>query len=94
MVDIQSLPEAVPTGETDQIMNPDCEETVWFHMSVGDNEFRMGLGNMLECLMFAEDCGFIPNLPWDWWSKLPESYGLSDLRLSLEEQKGNKDEKI
>ena len=38
------------------------------------NKFTIGLGDILECLRFAEKEGEVPKLPVEWWGKIWSMY--------------------
>ncbi|QCZ44822.1 hypothetical protein [Levilactobacillus brevis] len=48
----------------------DCEEELLFLMCDQEHEFSLGLSVVLNCLSIAEEEGFVPQLPNDWWGQL------------------------
>lgn len=65
---------AVPTGDVAKDMDVDREEYLFFLLKNETSEFTIGLGDILECLKFAEEQGEVPKLPQEWWWKLSEVY--------------------
>ena len=63
---------AVPTGDVVKDMDVDREEYLFFLLKNETNEFTIGLGDILECLKFAEEQGEVPELPQEWWWKMSE----------------------
>ena len=57
---------AVPTGDVVKDMDVDREEYLFFLLKNETSEFTIGLGDILECLKFAEE--------QEWWWKLSEVY--------------------
>ena len=51
---------ATPTGDVYKDMDVDKEEYLFFLLKNGLNEFTIGLGDILECLKFAEEQGEVP----------------------------------
>lgn len=49
------------------------EDFLFFLLKNGTNKFTIGLGNILECLKFAENRGD-SELPQEWWWKMSEVY--------------------
>ena len=39
-----------------------------------ENTFTMGLGDLLDCLRFAEKEGEVPKLPAEWWGRIWSMY--------------------
>jgi len=54
---------AVPTGDVVKDMDVNREEYLFFLLKNKTNEFTIGLGDILECLKFAEEQGEVPELP-------------------------------
>ena len=50
------------------------EDFLFFLLKNGTNKFTIGLGNILECLKFAEEQGEVPELPQEWWWRISEVY--------------------
>lgn len=65
---------AVPTGDVVKDTDVDREEYLFFLLKNETSEFTIGLGDILECLKFAEEQGEIPELPQEWWWKMSEVY--------------------
>lgn len=43
------------------------DEKIYFLLRSEKNKFTIGLGDILECLRFAEKEGEVPKLPVEWW---------------------------
>lgn len=54
----------------DHTGHEDCQEELLFAMRDQEHEFSLGLSVVLNCLSIAEEEGFVPQLPDDWWGKL------------------------
>lgn len=52
---------ATPTGDVYKDMDVDKEEYLFFLLKNESNEFTIGLGDILECLKFAEEQGKFRN---------------------------------
>lgn len=65
---------ATPTRDVYKDMDVDKEEYLFFLLKNGLNEFTIGLGDILECLKFAEEQGEVPELPKEWWYKMSDVY--------------------
>ena len=44
-----------------------CHEELVFAMQDQYHRFSIGLSTVLECLKVAEQEGYVPELPFDWW---------------------------
>lgn len=64
----------VPTGDVFKDLDVDREEYLFFLLKNKSNKFTIGLGDVLECLKFAEEQGKVPELPEDWWYKMSTIY--------------------
>ncbi len=51
---------------SEEIVCNNCPETVIFHLKDNNHEFSMGLSTVIECLIFAVQCGELPKLPLSW----------------------------
>ena len=51
-----------------------CSDPLVFAMRDKHHEFSLGLITVLQCLKIAEEEGFIPPLPFEWWEKINYSY--------------------
>lgn len=49
---------------------PYCLEELVFAMQDNTHQFSMGLSTILRCLAIAEQEGYVPKLPYDWWNSL------------------------
>lgn len=47
-----------------------CNEVLTFAMRDNFHEFSVGLSTILECLQVAEQQGYVPPLPAEWWQKV------------------------
>ena len=65
---------AVPTGDVVKDWDIREDEKIYFLLRSGENTFTMGLGDLLECLRFAEKEGEVPKLPAEWWRKMWSIY--------------------
>lgn len=45
-----------------------------FYCSAKKTSLHLGLGDLLECLKFAEEKGEVPALPCDWWADMMTIY--------------------
>ena len=46
-----------------------CAEPVVFALKDSTHEFSVGLSTILDCLMIAEQEGYVPKIPDGWWTK-------------------------
>ena len=53
---------AVPTGDVVKDMDVDREEYLFFLLKNETSEFTIGLGDILECLKFAEEQGEVTHM--------------------------------
>lgn len=58
---------AVPTGDVIKDWDIREDEKIYFLLRSEKNKFTIGLGDILECLRFAEKEGEVPKLPVEWW---------------------------
>ena len=77
---------AVPTGDVVKDMDVDREEYLFFLLKNETNEFTIGLGDILECLKFAEEQGEVPELPQEWWWKMSEVYPRLETYVDVPEE--------
>lgn len=61
---------ATPTGDVYKNWDIREDEKIYFLLQCKENEFTIGLGDLLECLKFAEEKGEVPALPCDWWADI------------------------
>lgn len=54
--------------------NAETNESVWFYMEDSTHEFKMGLGDILSAIRFAEEQGIVPELPNGWWFRVSVLY--------------------
>jgi hypothetical protein len=47
-----------------------CEEELVFAMKDNYHEFSIGLSTVLHCLAIAQQEGYIPTIPSEWWNAL------------------------
>lgn len=47
-----------------------CNEELFFEMKDSNHEFSLGLSIVLNCLSIAEEEGFVPALPKEWWIQI------------------------
>lgn len=65
---------AIPTGDVVKDWSIREDEKIYFLLRSGENTFTMGLGDLLECLRFAEKEGEVPKLPTEWWGRIWSMY--------------------
>lgn len=65
---------AVPTGDVIKDWDIREDEKIYFLLRSEKNKFTIGLGDILECLRFAEKEGEVPKLPAEWWEKIWSMY--------------------
>ena len=65
---------ATPTGDVYKNWNIREDEKIYFLLRCKENEFTIGLGDILECLRFAEKEGEVPKIPAEWWGKIWSMY--------------------
>ena len=65
---------ATPTGDVYKNWDIREDEKIYFLLQCKENEFTIGLGDLLECLKFAEEKGEVPALPCDWWADMMTIY--------------------
>lgn len=67
---------AKTTGDVDVIVSAssNTNESVWFHMQDSAHKFKIGLGDIVSAINFAEDQGLVPELPDDWWLAMSVQY--------------------
>ena len=65
---------AVPTGDVIKDWDIREDEKIYFLLRSEKNKFTIGLGDILECLRFAEKEGEVPKLPVEWWGKIWSMY--------------------
>lgn len=71
---IRAAEIAKMTGEVD-VEYPDFEqEHMWFLLRDLTHDFRIGLTDVLSAVNFAEECGYLPELPEEWWSSVKSRY--------------------
>lgn len=58
---------SVPTGDVIKDWDIREDEKIYFLLRSEKNKFTIGLGDILECLRFAEKEGEVPKLPVEWW---------------------------
>ena len=60
---------AVSTGQAEDVTSCEsCNEMMVFAMRDKYHEFSIGLQTILECLRIAEQEGYVPQLPPEWWN--------------------------
>lgn len=65
---------AIPTGDVVKDWSIREDEKIYFLLRSGENTFTMGLGDLLDCLCFAEKEGEVPKLPAEWWGRIWSMY--------------------
>lgn len=55
-------------------IDAETNESVWFHMEDSTHKFKMGLGDILSAIRFAEEQGIVPELSNDWWFRVSVLY--------------------
>lgn len=74
---MQKMPErATLTYDVDEILCDTCCEDYLFHLKKGNCEFTIGLSDIIQCLMFAEERGAVPKLDSGWWLEVREKYAI------------------
>ena len=79
MTDKQIPEQAKVTGQVDRILDPMANEILWFHLKKGDENFCIGLTDILKCLKFAEEQGEVPPIDPIWGGKLANLYCMDEL---------------
>ena len=51
-----------------------CDETLIFAMRDKYHEFSIGLTQILHCLAIAQQEGYVPELPDQWWNDINGRY--------------------
>lgn len=68
---MNNIPErAELTGEVENIHCDNCNEEFLFYLKDNVHEFSIGLIDILECLLFAEEQGAIPPISPEWWLQI------------------------
>ncbi len=49
---------------------------LYFEMKDNHHIFQLGLSTILECLLYAEQKGEVPQLPGDWKNTVSDIYGI------------------
>lgn len=57
-----------------EVLCPHCDEPLVFGMKDKFHEFSIGLTAILECVVVAEQEGYIPTFPDEWWILLIQRY--------------------
>lgn len=65
--------EEFAVKETETVNKVDADD-IYFLIGTKEKECLIGLGNILECLKFAETEGEVPPIPKEWWKKMAEMY--------------------
>lgn len=52
----------------------DDTDPVLFEIPAKGQYFTIGVTDMLHCLKFAEDEGYVPKLPENWWADTAQKY--------------------
>lgn len=58
------------------VVDDNIEEVLLFHLRDSNHEFMIGLFDILECIEFAENSGFLPKIPLQWWLDVKTQYNL------------------
>jgi hypothetical protein len=66
----RAVPEDSPQSCQDVTDCPCCLEELVFAMKDNYHQFSIGLSTILSCLAIAEKKGYVPKLPYEWWSRL------------------------
>lgn len=67
-----------------KVLCPTCDEPFIFGMKDNFHEFSIGLTTILECIVIAEQLGYIPKLSDEWWSITIRRYPfLANIRNNL-----------
>ena len=53
--------------EVERIVCSNCAEDFLFHLKLREENFTIGLRDILKCIHFAEKQGAVPPLPFEWW---------------------------
>lgn len=53
---------------------PICQEELIFEMKDKHHDFSLGLVTVLQCLRLAEENGYVPKLPTEWWVQVHLCY--------------------
>lgn len=64
------MEKAKLTGDALEIDDPELKDFLYFLLKDSVHEFTIGLSDVLSCLKFAEEKGFIPELSQDWWTEI------------------------
>lgn len=67
---MNEIPIANLTGRVEEVESPCTEDTLFFCLQEGNNQFRIGLSSVIECLVFASENGDIPELPAEWLNQI------------------------
>lgn len=67
---MNKIPTANLTGRVEEIAQPCTEETLFFCLQEGEHQFKIGLGTIIECLIFAAENGDVPELPGEWLNQI------------------------
>lgn len=51
-----------------------CDDPLLFAMQDKEHTFSMGLFTILRCLRIAENAGYVPSLPENWWYSIRLNY--------------------
>ena len=62
-----------------------CGEPLLFAMQDRHHKFSIGLLDVLKCLKVAEDEGYVPPLPDNWWLQIDSNYRQSFCRMFKDE---------
>lgn len=73
-LNIKNADTARMTGEVDVEYSDYDDESIWFLLRDSVHDFRIGLTDVLSAVNFAEECGYVPALPKEWWSALSSHY--------------------
>ncbi|VXC22931.1 conserved hypothetical protein [Pseudomonas sp. 8Z] len=65
--------QAIPSSPHEHAC-PHCEEELLFAMRDKYHDFSLGLSVVLQCLLVAEQNGYVPKLPDEWWTQLRLRY--------------------
>lgn len=80
MTEKQMPEQATITGQADRTLNPLVNEILWFHLKKGEEDFCVGLTDILKCLKFAEERGEVPPIDPIWWGKVANLYCMEELQ--------------
>ena len=73
-LNIKNADTARMTGEVDVEYSDFDDESMWFLLRDSVHNFRIGLIDVLSAVNFAEECGYLPALPKDWWNQVASHY--------------------